>query len=102
MKLSRNMVGIMTVVSMFSTMPVAFAHDDDHDDSDQAFVNQEKQIHRWARNGLISPQEHAAMDAQLESQHQLHDAMQAGWHNGWRHHRWRSNNCQSSWLNQNN
>lgn len=84
------------------TWQPAFAHGDDHHDGDHSFKRQEKQVHKMERQGLVSPQQHAAVDAQLQNQHQVQDAMQSGRHRGRKWGGWRQGNWQSTWVNQAN
>lgn len=84
----------------FGLQPV-FAHGDEHHDSDGGLKRQEKQIHKLQRRGLVSPQQHAATDAQLQQQHQMQDATQLGRHQRRRNGSWQQQrNWQSTWLNQ--
>jgi hypothetical protein len=79
-----------------------FAHGDEHHDSNHGLKRQEKQIHKLQRQGLVSPQQHAATDVQLQQQHQMLDSTQFGQYQRRRHGGGQQGNRQSTWLNQRN
>ncbi|MBX9685690.1 MAG: hypothetical protein K2X27_03245 [Candidatus Obscuribacterales bacterium] len=76
----------------------AFAHGDEHHNNHGVVNRQEKQIHKLERQGAISPQQHAAADAQLQNQQYRQDSRRYGK----RHHGLSRRKWQSTWLTPNN
>ena len=62
----------LAVSTLFAIMPAALAHDEAaHDDAHTTMRAEHQQVHDLANQGIISPEEHQQLDAQLKADHRF-------------------------------